>query len=94
MCVTCVDRAQSTVLGGDSVDTGADPVHTDRHSVPRAPRPRSDAVLDRVLGALAVAAVHDPSGRSCVRGARLHNLHLLYANRRHHLGQKQTLHTQ
>ncbi|KAF4521464.1 hypothetical protein B566_EDAN001761 [Ephemera danica] len=53
---------------------------------------RSTAVLDRLLRALAVAAVHDPSVRSFIRPTRSYNLVLLRRDRGHHLVQEQSPH--
>jgi len=46
---------------------------------------RSAAVLDRVRGAVAVAAVHERGGGDAVRGARARHRRLLRRHRRHHL---------
>ena len=46
-------------------------------------------MLDRVPAALAVADLHDPSGRVAIRGPRPYNFGLLHHYRPHHLEQEQ-----
>ena len=51
--------------------------------------PRAPAVLDRILGTMAVAAVHDTCSGDTVRSTGPHHLSLLHRHCFHNLEQKQ-----